>query len=48
MNKRPLTHVGVMLEGQPLTPAKLIGIGIWPVEAQLPDNNLEVNVTALN
>ena len=28
VNKRPLTHVGALLEGQPLTPAKLIGMDI--------------------
>ena len=46
VNKRPLTHVGALLEGQPLTPAKLIGMDIWPVEVQLPDDDLAVNVTA--
>ena len=46
MNKRPLTHVGALLEGQPLTLAKLIGMDIWPVQVQLPDDDLAVNVTA--
>ena len=43
---RPLTHVSALLEGQPLTLVKIIGLDIWPVEVQLPDDDLEVNFTA--
>ena len=48
VNKRPLTHVGALSEGQPLTPAKLLGMDVWPSERDLPDvcDGLDVNLSA--
>ena len=37
VNKRPLTHVGALDEGQPLTYAALIGTDVWPGDLDDPD-----------
>ena len=40
VNQRPLTTVGALMESQPLTPAQLAGLDIWPTNDK---HSLEVN-----
>ena len=45
VNKRQLTQVGALGEGQPLTPAALIGMDVWPGDVENPDE-ADVNQSA--